>query len=49
MIFLDDPYYMLGMCCIIHFLENIESFVQFAQQEDIFICDLIVVVKICQG
>jgi hypothetical protein len=47
MIFLDDPYYMLGMCCIIPLLENIESLVQFAQQQNIFICDLIVVVTIC--
>jgi hypothetical protein len=49
MIFLNDPYCMLGMCCIIPLLENIESFVQFAQQENVLICDLIVVVKICQG
>jgi hypothetical protein len=39
---------MLGMCCIIPLLENIDSLVQFAQQQDVFICDLVDVVKICQ-
>jgi hypothetical protein len=36
------------MCCIILSLENIDSPVQFAQQQDVFICDLVVIVKICQ-
>jgi hypothetical protein len=46
---LTDLYYMLGMCCIIFLLENIDFLVQFAQQHDVFICDLVVVVKICHG
>jgi hypothetical protein len=49
MILFVDPYCTLGICWIIILLENIEFLVQFAQQHDIFICDLIVVVEIYQG
>jgi hypothetical protein len=45
----DDPYLHLGMCYIIPLLENIDCLVQFAQQSDVFICVLMVLVKICQG
>jgi hypothetical protein len=48
MILLGDHFYMLGMCCIIPFLESIDYLVQFAQQQDIFICDLVADIKICQ-
>jgi hypothetical protein len=48
LILLVDPFCMLGMCCIIPLLESIDSLVQFAQQQDVFTCDLVEVVKICQ-
>jgi hypothetical protein len=43
------PYCTLGMCCIIPLLENIDSLVRFAYQHNVFICDLVIVVKSCQG
>jgi hypothetical protein len=49
MIFLVDPFYMLGMCCIITLLESIDSLIQFAQQQDIFICDMVAAIKIYQN
>jgi hypothetical protein len=48
MILLVDPFCMLGMCCIIRLLESIDSLVQFAQQQDVFICDLVDAIKIYQ-
>jgi hypothetical protein len=40
---------MLGMCCIIPLLESIDSLIQFAQQQDIFICDMVAAIKIYQN
>jgi hypothetical protein len=37
------------MCCLIVLLEIIDFLVQFAQQHDVFICNLMALVKICQG
>jgi hypothetical protein len=37
------------MWCLIPLLENIDFIVQFALQHDVFICDLVLVIKICQG
>jgi len=46
---LVDFYCMLGMCCIIFLLDNIDFLVQFARQCDVFICDLVAIVKVCHG
>lgn len=49
LILLMNPYCLLGMWCLILLLENIDFLVQFALQHDVFICDLVFVIKICQG
>jgi hypothetical protein len=45
---LVDPYYMLGMCYIIPLLKSIDFLMQFAQQHDVFICDLVAIIKVLQ-
>ncbi len=37
------------MCYIIPLLESNDSLVQFAQHRDVFICDLMVAIKVCHG
>ncbi|KAH8961121.1 hypothetical protein BDL97_05G034100 [Sphagnum fallax] len=49
LILLANPYCLLGMWCLIPLLENIDFLMQFALQHDVFICDLVFVIKICQG
>jgi hypothetical protein len=40
---------MLGLSCILPWLEAIHFFIKFSQLHDVFVCDFIVIVKICQG
>jgi len=46
MILFAKPYYMLGMCDIYYVLT---SFLQFAQQCDVFIFDFVVIVRSTKG
>jgi hypothetical protein len=39
----------LWVCCIIPLLESNDSLVQFAQHDDVFICDLMVAINVCRG
>lgn len=44
-----DPYTMLGMCALLPLLEAIDTLVNFAQRRDVYICDFVAAVKVCQG
>lgn len=40
---------MLGMCALLPLLEAIDSLVTFAQKRDVYICDFVAAVKVCQA
>lgn len=40
---------MLGMCALLPLLEAIDTLVNFAQRRDVYICDFVAAVKVCQG
>ena len=42
-------YAILGMLALILLLDNIDTLVQFAQSQDIFVCNYIAALKICEG
>jgi hypothetical protein len=44
-----DPYVLLGLCAIQPFLEAIDTLCVFAQQNDIFVCDLVAALQVCEG
>jgi len=44
-----EPYTMFGMYCLLPLLDVVDSLVTFAQKRDVFICDFIATVKICQA
>jgi len=44
---LCDIVTILGLPCILHMLEFIYALMKFAQAIDVFVCDYIVVIKIC--
>jgi hypothetical protein len=46
---LYDTHLLLGLNCVLLLLENMQSLLKFVQRRDIFICDFIAVVKVCQG
>jgi hypothetical protein len=35
--------------CILPLLEFVHAFIKFAQMRDVYVCDLVVVIKVCQG
>ncbi len=39
---------LLVLACILHLLKFVHAFVKFAQVQDMFVCDLVVAVKVCQ-
>jgi uncharacterized membrane protein len=39
---------LLGLFCLLPLLEVVHALIKFAQGRDIFICDFVVAVKICQ-
>ena len=49
LVMLLDPYVMLGMSCLLPLLEAIDQLVQFAQKTDVYICDFVAAVKVCQA
>jgi acetyl/propionyl-CoA carboxylase alpha subunit len=40
---------ILGLPCILPMLESMNGLMKFVQGKDIFVCDYIIAVKICQG
>jgi hypothetical protein len=40
---------MLKLTCILSFLEFVHVLIKFTQMQDIFVCDLVVDVKVYQG
>jgi len=39
---------LLMLACILHLLKFVHVLVKFAQMQDMFVCDLMVAVKVCQ-
>jgi hypothetical protein len=44
-----DPYILLGLTAIQPLLEAINALCVFAQQSDVFICDFVGALKVCEG
>ncbi len=44
-----DLQILLCFAYILVSLESLDVFIKFAQMQDIFVCDLVVNVKVCQG
>ena len=44
-----DPYTLLGMCALLPLLEAVDTLVNFAQKKDVYICDFVAAVKVCQS
>jgi len=38
---------LLGLACILALLESLHAFIKFAKMKDVFVCDLVVVIKVC--
>jgi hypothetical protein len=49
LVLLLDPYTLLGMCALLPLLEAIDTLVMFAQKRDVYVCDFIAAVKVCQA
>lgn len=49
LVLLLDPWTLLGMSCLLPLLEAVDSLVQFAQKTDVYICDFVAAVKVCQA
>ncbi len=47
--FVDYVETLLGLNAIMSFLEVVHSLIKFVQLHDVFVCDFIVVNKICEG
>ncbi len=45
---LCDLHMLLGLSCLLPLLEIVHALIKFAQGRDIFICDFVAIVKICQ-
>jgi hypothetical protein len=46
---LCDLQVLLGLACILPLLESIHALTKFTQINDVYVCDLVVVIKVCQG
>ncbi len=46
---LCDLQILVRFACILTLLELIHSFIKFAQMKNVFMCNLVVVFKVCQG
>ncbi len=46
---LCDFQVLLGLSCILPLLESIHALVKFAQMKDVYVCDLVAAIKVCQG
>jgi len=46
---LYDIHIWLGLVCILPLLEFVHALIKFAQSRNVFMCDLVVIIKVCQG
>jgi len=46
---LYDIHIFLGLVCILPLLESVHALIKFAQSKNVFVCDLVVAIKDCQG
>jgi hypothetical protein len=46
---LCDIHILLRLACILPLLESMHVLIKFAQSKDVFVCDLVVPIKDCQG
>ncbi len=46
---LCDLQVLLGLVCILPLLESIHALIKFAQMRDLYVCDLVVAIKVNQG
>jgi hypothetical protein len=46
---LCDIHILLGFVCILPLLKSVHVLIKFAQSRDVFVCDLVVAIKDCQG
>jgi hypothetical protein len=44
-----DLHIFLGLVCILHLLKSMHALIKFAQSRDVFMCDLVANIKVCQG
>lgn len=44
-----DPYTALGISAVIPLLETIDVLCVFAQQSNVFVCDMVAALKLCEG
>jgi len=44
-----NPYTLLGMTALLPLLEAIDTLVLFAQKRDVYVCDFVAAVKVCQA
>lgn len=44
-----DHFTVVGMCALLPLLESIDTLVNFAQKRDVYICDFVAAVKVCQA
>lgn len=46
---LCDMQILLVLTCILPLLEYVHALVKFAQMQDMFVCDLVATIKVCQA
>jgi hypothetical protein len=46
---LCDLQVLLGLAYILPLLEFVHAFIKSAQMKDVYVCDLVVAIKVCQG
>lgn len=44
-----DPYYVVGMICLLPLLEVVDVLIQFSQQRDVYVCDFVGALQKCLG
>ncbi len=45
---LCEIHLLLGLACVLPLMESMQSLFKFAHKKDIFICDFITMMKVCQ-
>ncbi len=46
---LCDFQVLLGLVCILPLLEFVHAFIKFAQVRDVYVCDMVAIIMVCQG
>jgi hypothetical protein len=44
-----DLHILLGLVCILHLLKSMHALIKFAQSRNVFVCDLVATIKVCQS